>query len=56
MKVHLWGTRGSIAVAGKETLRYGGNTACVEIDLADGEKIVIDAGTGIRALGQALVH
>jgi phosphoribosyl 1,2-cyclic phosphodiesterase len=53
--VHLkfWGVRGSIPVPGPDTLRYGGNTTCVEVR-ADGEIIVLDAGTGIRALGTAL--
>src|SRR6266849_758530 len=52
-RIKFWGTRGSIAVPGPETLRYGGNTTCVEIR-ADGEIIVLDAGSGIRALGIAL--
>jgi|1185.fasta_scaffold47618_2 phosphoribosyl 1,2-cyclic phosphodiesterase len=49
----FWGVRGSIPVPGPETLRYGGNTTCVEVR-ADGEIIVLDAGTGIRALGAKL--
>jgi len=52
-RIKLWGTRGSIAVPGPETLRYGGNTSCVELR-ADGEIIVLDAGSGIRPLGVAL--
>ena len=52
-RLKFWGTRGSIAVPGPETLRYGGNTACVELR-ADGEIIVLDAGSGIRPLGIAL--
>src|SRR5882757_7929400 len=52
-QIKFWGTRGSIAVPGPETLRYGGNTTCVEIR-ADGEIIVLDAGSGIRAFGVAL--
>ena len=52
-RIKLWGTRGSIAVPGPETLRYGGNTACLELR-ADGELIVLDAGSGIRCLGTAL--
>src|SRR5690349_1758421 len=52
-RIKFWGTRGSIAVPGPGTLRYGGNTACVELR-ADGEIIVLDAGSGIRALGIAL--
>ena len=52
-RIKLWGTRGSIAVPGPETLRYGGNTTCIELR-ADGELIVLDAGSGIRPLGVAL--
>src|SRR4029453_8828938 len=53
VRLKFWGTRGSIAVPGPETLRYGGNTTCVEVR-ADGEIIVLDAGSGIRPLGVAL--
>jgi phosphoribosyl 1,2-cyclic phosphodiesterase len=49
----LWGVRGSIPAPGPATVRYGGNTSCVEIR-ADGELIVLDAGSGIRELGLAL--
>jgi phosphoribosyl 1,2-cyclic phosphodiesterase len=49
----LWGVRGSIPVPGLGTVRYGGNTACVEVR-ADEELIVLDAGTGIRELGLSL--
>lgn len=55
MKIHFWGTRGSIAVPGKETAVYGGNTTCLEITLQSGKKVIVDAGTGIRALGDKLV-
>ncbi|MBW2077283.1 MAG: MBL fold metallo-hydrolase [Deltaproteobacteria bacterium] len=51
MKVTFWGTRGSTPVPGKDTIIYGGNTTCLEIDLAGGKKVIVDAGTGIRALG-----
>lgn len=54
MNVQFWGTRGSIAVPGKQTIRYGGNTTCLEITLESGRVVVIDAGTGIRALGEKL--
>ncbi len=50
MHVRLWGTRGSVASPGPDTVRYGGNTACVEVRTTSG-LIVLDAGTGIRALG-----
>lgn len=54
MKVKLWGTRGSIAAAGPETTRYGGNTSCVAIH-GEESVLVLDAGTGIRRLGGALL-
>lgn len=52
-RVKCWGVRGSIPVPGPATLRYGGNTSCVEVR-ADGQIIVLDAGSGVRLLGQAL--
>jgi phosphoribosyl 1,2-cyclic phosphodiesterase len=52
-RIKLWGTRGSIAVPGPDSLRYGGNTTCIELR-ADNEIIVLDAGSGIRPLGVAL--
>jgi phosphoribosyl 1,2-cyclic phosphodiesterase len=52
-RVKFWGVRGSIPVPGPDTVRFGGNTSCVEVR-ADGEIIILDAGTGIRALGLAL--
>lgn len=54
MEVRFWGTRGSIAAPGPETIRYGGNTTCVEVLLEDGQRVILDAGSGIRALGLAL--
>jgi phosphoribosyl 1,2-cyclic phosphodiesterase len=54
MNVTLWGTRGSLASPGPETARYGGNTACVQVQGADGTLIALDAGTGIRRMGAAL--
>lgn len=54
MRVKLWGTRGSLATPGRETARYGGNTSCVEIVGEKGTRLVLDAGTGIRALGMSL--
>ena len=56
MRVRIWGCRGSIAAPGSETARYGGNTSCVEVRLEDGTLIVLDAGTGARALGLALLE
>jgi phosphoribosyl 1,2-cyclic phosphodiesterase/CheY-like chemotaxis protein len=52
-RIKFWGVRGSIPIPGKSTVRYGGNTSCVEVR-ADGEIIVLDAGSGIRLLGFAL--
>lgn len=52
MKVRVWGCRGSLASPGPETVRYGGNTSSVEVRLDDGTLIILDAGTGIRALGR----
>ncbi len=52
-RIKLWGVRGSIPVPGASTVRYGGNTTCVEVR-ADGEIIVLDAGSGIRMLGMDL--
>ena len=54
MKLKIWGCRGSIPAPGPETMRYGGNTSCVEMTLSDGSKLILDAGTGIRDLGMAL--
>ncbi|MBI3128506.1 MAG: response regulator [Candidatus Tectomicrobia bacterium] len=54
MRVRFWGTRGSIAKPGPTTLRYGGNTPCVEVEGADGTLLILDCGTGIHALGQKL--
>jgi phosphoribosyl 1,2-cyclic phosphodiesterase len=54
MKIRLWGTRGSIPSPGPSTLRFGGNTSCVEVRLQDGTLIILDAGSGIRPLGAAL--
>jgi phosphoribosyl 1,2-cyclic phosphodiesterase len=51
MRVCLWGTRGSIASAGPETVRYGGNTSCAEVEGRDGTIVVLDAGTGVRRVG-----
>ena len=56
MIVRIWGCRGSLATPGRETLRYGGNTSCVEVECDDGTQIIFDAGTGIRSLGRELVQ
>ena len=54
MRVTIWGCRGSLAAPGPGTVRYGGNTSCVEVLLADGTLLILDAGTGIRPLGVSL--
>jgi phosphoribosyl 1,2-cyclic phosphodiesterase len=51
VRVKLWGTRGSVPSPGPETVRYGGNTSCVEVTLSDGTVLALDAGTGIRSMG-----
>jgi len=55
VRVSFWGTRGSVPVPGAATLRYGGNTACVSVEQGSA-LLVLDAGTGIRGLGQALAQ
>lgn len=54
--IRFWGVRGSIASPGPHTAGVGGNTSCIEITTASGETIILDAGTGIRGLGDALVR
>jgi phosphoribosyl 1,2-cyclic phosphodiesterase len=54
MKVTFWGTRGSLATPGRSTLRYGGNTSCAQVIGSEGTVLVLDAGTGIRELGNSL--
>ncbi len=54
--VTFWGTRGSIPTPGVHTARYGGNTPCVAVEDAGGHLVILDAGTGIRALGLNLVE
>lgn len=55
MKIKFWGVRGSIASPGPKTVRYGGNTTCIEIRTDNNELIVLDAGTGIFPLSQTLL-
>ncbi len=54
MRLRFWGTRGSIPKAGPGTVRYGGNTSCVEMRSRAGTLLVLDSGTGAHGLGQAL--
>jgi phosphoribosyl 1,2-cyclic phosphodiesterase len=53
--VRFWGVRGSIACPGHSTVRYGGNTSCVEM-CAGGKRLIFDGGTGLRVLGQSLMR
>jgi len=55
MEGRIWGCRGSLATPGGHTVRYGGNTTCVELRTASGAVVVLDAGTGIRDLGRTIV-
>ena len=55
MKIKIWGCRGSLPTPGMNTIRYGGNTTCIEIDLDDGTMVIVDAGSGIRKLGRELL-
>ncbi len=52
--VEFWGVRGSIPTPGKDTIRYGGNTSCLEMRIA-GKRLIFDGGTGLRSLGDSLV-
>ena len=55
MFIRCWGARGSIPVSGEEYLRYGGDTPCLEIRTKDDRIVIIDAGSGIRRLGNRLL-
>ena len=56
MRITFWGVRGSYPVPGPSTVKYGGHTSCVEVRAQSGACLVIDAGTGLRALGQKLAR
>ncbi|MBN2723992.1 MAG: MBL fold metallo-hydrolase [Deltaproteobacteria bacterium] len=57
MKVSFWGVRGSIPISGVTTKKYGGNTSCISISSDNSDSLIIlDAGTGIRELGQTIIH
>jgi phosphoribosyl 1,2-cyclic phosphodiesterase len=56
LQVRFWGTRGSIPSPGAQTVRYGGNTPCVELRTESGWLVILDAGTGIRELGRQLME
>ncbi|MGZ5055323.1 MAG: MBL fold metallo-hydrolase [Methylobacter sp.] len=55
MRIKFWGVRGSIPTPGPNTVKYGGNTTCIEIRTDDNDLIILDAGTGIHALAQSLL-
>lgn len=54
MRIRIWGVRGTIPTPGPETIKYGGNTACVDVLTSDRQVIILDAGSGIRRLGKVL--
>jgi phosphoribosyl 1,2-cyclic phosphodiesterase len=56
MQITFWGVRGSYPVPGAATVRYGGQTSCVEVRTASGETVIVDAGTGMRQLGNKLAR
>jgi len=56
MQITFWGVRGSYPVPGAATVRYGGQTSCVEARSTSGETVIVDAGTGMRALGNKLLR
>ena len=53
--VKFWGVRGSVPTPGKDTVRYGGNTSCLEMQI-DGKRLIFDGGTGMRELGEELMQ
>ena len=55
MKIRFWGVRGSIPAPGPDTIRYGGNTSCVSVHTRDGRLVIVDMGTGLMHLGNALM-
>ncbi|MCC7429562.1 MBL fold metallo-hydrolase [bacterium] len=56
MKIRFWGVRGSYPVPGAKTVKYGGNTSCTEVDLGNGHRIILDAGTGLIQFGKYLAN
>mgnify|MGYP001765444549 CR=1 FL=1 len=55
MKLKFWGARGSIPVSGKNYIKYGGSTTCLEVRSKKGDLVIVDAGSGIRLLGKELL-
>ncbi|NOQ12901.1 MAG: MBL fold metallo-hydrolase [Methyloprofundus sp.] len=56
MKFKFWGVRGSIPTPGPDTIKYGGNTTCIEVRTDDNELIILDAGSGLFQLSQTLLQ
>jgi phosphoribosyl 1,2-cyclic phosphodiesterase len=56
MRIKFWGVRGSIPTPERRNSRYGGNTTCIEVRLANGALIILDCGSGLRNLGSSLVR
>ena len=54
-RLTFWGTRGSIPTPGPQTIRYGGNTACLSLNGSRGRMVILDAGSGLRTLGLELM-
>lgn len=54
LELRFWGVRGTLPAPGPETVRYGGNTACVTLGFSDGRMLIFDAGSGIYRLGSTL--
>jgi phosphoribosyl 1,2-cyclic phosphodiesterase len=55
VRIRFWGVRGSIPAPGPDTIRYGGNTSCVSVHTRDGGLVILDMGTGLMHLGNALM-
>lgn len=53
--IQFWGVRGSVPTPGKDTVRYGGNTSCLEM-FVGGKHLIFDGGTGLQSLGQSLLE
>jgi hypothetical protein len=56
MKIRIWGCRGSIPSPGPTTLRYGGNSTCLEIRTGRGQIIIVDAGSGVQERPKSSIH
>jgi phosphoribosyl 1,2-cyclic phosphodiesterase len=56
MQITFYGVRGSIPSPGPDTVRYGGNTTCIDVITDNGDRIILDGGTGIRQLGLDMMN